>query len=668
VLVLSRLQYVVWCVLVGCAQPTFVSCPDGEQACGAVCADVAFDNENCGACDNACDADSVCTSGICVSQIPSVCSMNNGGCSPQALCMDIGGTAECLCMPGFTGTGQQCAACTACDSSEFTTAPCMPTTDTVCAACSAPCGDSSFESQPCGALGDRVCSACTTCQMGTYFQTFCAGSQDTVCAPCETGCLGCSGPGASCFECDIGLVLSNGMCLPAVCSNGIIESGEECDDGNAFAADGCSDQCQVEAGSYCFGGPSTCRAGGCVVEPAMVLPLGADFVLEGNATPSGNGLTFAQRSTIRTAVDVEYPILVEADVVYSGADVTYAGARGVGTPQSSFGDEPMNTVHGRLDTATGSVDLVEADGSVISNTTAPFTPTPGVTYRVRYVDDGLFASVEWFNLTNPSEGVGLQMGTSYHGAADKAFVGGGAMTTVSNIRACSAPTLPVTTGLVARYSAIPSWTAVRDLAQIVSQWQDISGNGNDLNVDGTGPAFSPGLINTQRAALDFTGGGRLSTAPFALTTDVTVFAVVTHRAPGQWGAIAHHGSRDNDWSMEQSGDTGNPDTLHWQTNNDNVNMDLTLAPDTSYILAGRFEGNARYFSATAFAGSSPAPVSIVDVSHSITAGSKQLFVGSSDNNEPSNAFVGDLVYYNRALSDAERDAVIDYLRRLWPAL
>jgi hypothetical protein len=260
------------------------------------------------------------------------------------------------------------------------------------------------------------------------------------------------------------------------------------------------------------------------------------------------------------------------------------------------------------------------------------------------------------------------MTTSYHGSADRAFVGGGAMTTISNIRACSAPALPVTTGLVARYSAIPSWTAVRDPLNVVSQWQDISGNANDLLVDGTGPTFSPGLINAQRGALDFSSGARLSTAPFALTTDVTVFAVVHHRVPAAWGAIAHHGSRDNDWSMEQNSDTGDPNTLHLQTNNDNVNMDLTLVANTSYVLAGRFAGNERYFSATTFAGTSPSPVSITDVSHSITAGSKQLFVGTSDNGEASNAFIGELVYYNRALNDAERDAVIDYLRRLWPAL
>lgn len=670
VALLLRPQYVVWCVLFACGQPTYVSCPPGEIPCESGCVDVDFDSANCGACGNACDADSTCASGVCMATTPDVCATGNGGCSADAFCMDVGGTAQCLCKPGFTGTGQQCATCTACDSSQFQSAPCMPTADTVCTACSAACGDSQFESQPCGPFGDRVCTPCSSCAAGQYIAASCGGSQDTLCAPCETGCGGCTGPGATCFACDLGFVLAAGACVPAVCSNAIVEPGEACDDGNPNSGDGCSDQCQVEAGSYCFGEvASTCRPGSCVVEPAMALPLGADFALDGAGTASASGVTFSQRSTIRTTADVEYPILIEADVVYSGSDVTFVGARGPGTRDATAGDEPMDTLHARITLASANVELVTANGSVIASTTATFTPTPGVTYRVRFVDDGLLASIEWSNPSNPSEGVVLQMPSSFHGAGDRAFVGGGDMgaLTVANIRVCSAPVLPVTSGLVARYSAIPSWTAVRDGSDNVSQWQDVSGNGNHLVVDGTSPVFSPGLINAQRVALDFSGSARLSTAPFALTTDVTVFAVIHHNAPAQWGAIAHHGSRDNDWSMEQSGFSGDLNTLHWQTNNDNSNMDLTLTPDTSYIMTGRFTGNARYFAATAFSGSSPAPVSIVDASHTIAASSSRLFVGTSDANEASNAHIADLVYFNRALSDVERDAVIDYLRRLWAA-
>lgn len=45
----------------------------------------------------------------------------------------------------------------------------------------------------------------------------------------------------------------------AACGNGVIESGEQCDDGNVDPNDGCSSSCQVELFADCDGGsPSTC--------------------------------------------------------------------------------------------------------------------------------------------------------------------------------------------------------------------------------------------------------------------------------------------------------------------------------------------------------------------------------------------------------------------------
>lgn len=47
-------------------------------------------------------------------------------------------------------------------------------------------------------------------------------------------------------------------CFAAVCGNGLVEPGEECDDDNTEAGDGCSPTCRVEEGWTCTGSPSVC--------------------------------------------------------------------------------------------------------------------------------------------------------------------------------------------------------------------------------------------------------------------------------------------------------------------------------------------------------------------------------------------------------------------------
>src|SRR5262249_18330616 len=42
------------------------------------------------------------------------------------------------------------------------------------------------------------------------------------------------------------------------CGDGIIEAGEQCDDGNTRNGDGCEASCNIEAGFACNGAPSVC--------------------------------------------------------------------------------------------------------------------------------------------------------------------------------------------------------------------------------------------------------------------------------------------------------------------------------------------------------------------------------------------------------------------------
>jgi cysteine-rich repeat protein len=46
-----------------------------------------------------------------------------------------------------------------------------------------------------------------------------------------------------------------------VCGDGMVEMGEDCDDGNTAAGDGCSPTCAPETGYSCTGSPSVCTAG-----------------------------------------------------------------------------------------------------------------------------------------------------------------------------------------------------------------------------------------------------------------------------------------------------------------------------------------------------------------------------------------------------------------------
>jgi fibro-slime domain-containing protein len=56
---------------------------------------------------------------------------------------------------------------------------------------------------------------------------------------------------------------AGGPCTQIKCGNGILESGETCDDGNAASGDGCSSTCQIEKGWQCPTPGAACVASRC---------------------------------------------------------------------------------------------------------------------------------------------------------------------------------------------------------------------------------------------------------------------------------------------------------------------------------------------------------------------------------------------------------------------
>src|SRR5690349_12863318 len=105
----------------GCAQPALLTCPAESTPCADGCVDLATTHEDCGACGVACGGDDACVAGVCVRSL-GACA--DASCSLDAVCMDVGGAAVCLCKPGLHGDGHSCAACTMCGPQQFVSAPC----------------------------------------------------------------------------------------------------------------------------------------------------------------------------------------------------------------------------------------------------------------------------------------------------------------------------------------------------------------------------------------------------------------------------------------------------------------------------------------------------------------------------------------------------------------
>ena len=163
------------------------------------------------------------------------------------------------------------------------------------------------------------------------------------------------------------------------------------------------------------------------------------------------------------------------------------------------------------------------------------------------------------------------------------------------------------------------------------------------------------------AALDFSGGAGMSSPGFTNTADVSVaMVVVVKNTLDNYGSFFHHGDRNNDLSLERNGSNAE---LVFQTNSDIANCKLSYTLNTPTILFGRMTaGTSRYFSMTTSSGTTSTSCTNT---LSLTSGSKVFFLGKSSNLESSNSYIGEVAYYSTALSDADRDSIIAYLKSKW---
>jgi len=214
-----------------------------------------------------------------------------------------------------------------------------------------------------------------------------------------------------------------------------------------------------------------------------------------------------------------------------------------------------------------------------------------------------------------------------------------------------------TTNLLARYDASVA-SGYTLSGSNVTQWNDLTGNGYHLTQNGTGPTLT--TIKTNNA-LNFDSGRGLTRSSVPLADAITIFMVIkygTNIRP--YGNFMHHGNRDSDWSIERDGN--NSRVIFESGSNNNVVVDVTN--NTNYILIGRIVGTTRQFwrysdtQPTVF--SSGTPIALL-------SGTKSVYVGRSDfyQDEGCNSSIGEILYYNASISNADVSANLLYLQNKW---
>jgi len=238
---------------------------DGFQNCGGSCSNLT-DNQNCGACNNACTGGSFC--------------QNSGGnlaCACPAGMTNCGGTCvdltndpdHCNACGAACGIGQLCDSGLCCDAQESN--------------CGGTCVNLSDSTTDCGACGN-ACIVGQTCQNDTctcrLYQSLCDVGGEPACLNTQVDPNNCGGCGVQC-DVDGGEVCSAGQCQTGSCLDPLVA----CPDGTCvdLAMDNthcgnCTTECPAGQG---------CSAGTCVPElnvapvPAMCVGGGPPIIVDG---------------------------------------------------------------------------------------------------------------------------------------------------------------------------------------------------------------------------------------------------------------------------------------------------------------------------------------------------------------------------------------------------
>ena len=615
----DALRPVIGCKSSGACLPSG-ACP----VCTPGCAGKACGDDGCGGSCGACadPAKPSCVAGACAACVPS--------CTGKA-CGDDGCGGTC----GTCGEGQLCAV----DQCAY---------PSVAQSCQGHCGGLA----PSGCACTPGCSGDGSC---------CVDVGLCGCVPdCSSKTCGDDGCGSSCGACGAGSVCASGQCqIVGACDNGMCNGHGQCN------AAGTACVCQTGyAGAFC----DACTAG-LIGYPTCVPPC-QDVTQCDDASACTLDVCSLASGCLHIAVSCDDANLCTVDSCTASTGCSYLPS--AATPCED-GDACTGTGTCSAGTCIGGAAINCDDGNACSLDTCD--PKAGCLHSNTDApcDDGDVCSTVsvCVNLTCTSLGgvncddgnpctqdlCASQTGTCSHPpatagvpcddedlctASDSCDGKGGCM---AGAKVCA---LTVTSGLIAHYSAAQANSLIYGEDKAVQTWQDDSGKGHDLSaVDGAkAPIFEAQAIHG-RHGVRMSGAAGLQSAAFGSSSAISVFAVICSDVSGGPGTLAAQGGAGG-WHLG-----GSSNNLAWTVGG--TALVTQVPPSTCRVVAARAGGSKTDFTV----------IDAVSNAKSGTAtwtpGSQPLVVGT----EGAAVLLGELLVYDHALTDGERDSVATYLRMAW---
>ena len=195
--------------------PDMPACTKGTSRCKGLCVALDQDSKNCGACDNACKAGQVCSSGKCLLSCPTGQARCEGQDAGAAFCANL------------QTDGKNCGACgSACKAGQVCAAgTCALSCQSGLTDCSGTCANLQTDGKNCGVCGS-ACKAGQVCTAGT-----CALSCQSGLTDCSGTCANLQTDGKNCgvcgSACKAGQVCTTGKCVLS-CQSGLTDCSGTC--------------------------------------------------------------------------------------------------------------------------------------------------------------------------------------------------------------------------------------------------------------------------------------------------------------------------------------------------------------------------------------------------------------------------------------------------------